>query len=407
MNYTAYLRVYQPLSAFHEPERSRWAAYAASSDRPRRRDALAAEHAQTLRRTELAERHAPSRALRPGDANRCGDVNRLGEVLQSGEVLQAGAESEHAYVRFADGVVYVCPWQIGLRCQLARDGLNSGDPGGNPSDLGLTRAVHRGVDRGWAARPYILSSGWTVPLAWFVPFSGTERWIAFGRECTRNCSRECGTWRGPCRGPCRGGDVRATAQVARTLLYVTTMSQARRRVARGLAAFHALTDCLWREPCHPHAERCPPRTEHGPMRVEPGEMRAGPDRLQAESGHLRWEAQDHLRREAQDHLWREAQDHLWREAQAHLRWAWEPEAEAELARTGRWLERFHPGSLVELDYGALVYLLSDSALCWDESVAEIGALIDGMSRGHCELAIAMYGRTQARWRRFGEFGQVN
>src|SRR5436853_443466 len=83
-------------------------------------------------------------------------------------------------------------------------------------------------------------------------------------------------------------DVRATAQVARTLLYVTTMSQARLRVARGLAAFHALTDCLRQEPCHPHAERCHPRTEHGPMRVEPGEMRAGPGRLRAEPGHLRW-----------------------------------------------------------------------------------------------------------------------
>jgi hypothetical protein len=51
MAYAAYLRIYEPVSAFHAPGRSRWAAYAASSTRPRRRDSLAAEHAGALRRT--------------------------------------------------------------------------------------------------------------------------------------------------------------------------------------------------------------------------------------------------------------------------------------------------------------------------------------------------------------------
>ena len=50
MAYAAYLRIYEPVSAFHEPARSRWAAYAASSTRPRRRDSLAVEHAEALRR---------------------------------------------------------------------------------------------------------------------------------------------------------------------------------------------------------------------------------------------------------------------------------------------------------------------------------------------------------------------
>jgi hypothetical protein len=48
--YAAYLRIYEPVSAFHEPDRSRWADYAASSTRPRRRDSLAVEHAEALRR---------------------------------------------------------------------------------------------------------------------------------------------------------------------------------------------------------------------------------------------------------------------------------------------------------------------------------------------------------------------
>src|SRR5689334_3512587 len=50
MAYAPYLRIYEPVSAFHEPDRSRWAAYTASSTRPRRRDSLAVEHAEALRR---------------------------------------------------------------------------------------------------------------------------------------------------------------------------------------------------------------------------------------------------------------------------------------------------------------------------------------------------------------------
>jgi hypothetical protein len=36
-------------------------------------------------------------------------------------------------------------------------------------------------------------------------------------------------------------------------------------------------------------------------------------------------------------------------------------AEGELAETGRWLARFHPYSLVELDCGGLVQLLGELA----------------------------------------------
>jgi hypothetical protein len=50
MTYAAYLRIYEPVAAFHEPDRSRWAVYAASSSRPRRRDSVAAEQAEALYR---------------------------------------------------------------------------------------------------------------------------------------------------------------------------------------------------------------------------------------------------------------------------------------------------------------------------------------------------------------------
>ena len=39
----------------------------------------------------------------------------------------------------------------------------------------------------------------------------------------------------------------------------------------------------------------------------------------------------------------------------------------------RWLEEFHPHSLVELDYGGLVHLMDDETLQADESVAELAA----------------------------------
>ena len=68
MAYAAYLRVYEPVSAFREPDRSRWTAYADAPARPRRRDSLVAEHAEAVRR-----------------------------VITSPQVAVPEQESEHAY----------------------------------------------------------------------------------------------------------------------------------------------------------------------------------------------------------------------------------------------------------------------------------------------------------------------
>ena len=248
MTYAAYLRIYEPVAAFHEPERSAWAAYAASADRPRRRDSLAVEHAEALHR-----------------------------AIAAPQIVVPERESRHAYIRRADGVTYVCPWQTRLRC---------------------------------------LASVWTVPLAWFVPFAPTERWLALGPRAKRPA------------GP-------QTASATRALLYTTPMSRARRRVGRGLAALRSL----------------PPGFDGA---------------------------------------------------------AWDPSrAETELGEVGRWLAEFHPYSLVELDYGGLVQLLSDDALSGDQSAAEIAAAIDGITRGERELAIAMYKRAQGRWRTFAEYEMAN
>jgi hypothetical protein len=285
MAYAAYLRIYEPVSAFHEPDRSRWVAYANSATRPRRRDSLAVEHAEALRR-----------------------------VITTPRVTVPERESEHAYVRRADGITYVCPWQTRLRCLLTYGQMRP-EPDDAPALAALTR-----LGEAVPARLHILASIWTVPLTWFVPFAPAERWLSLGEG------------RGRAAGP-------ATASAIRALVYTTPMARARRRVARSLAALR---------------------------------------HLPAGSG------------------------------DAVLDPVFEPaRAVGDLAEVGRWLEDFHPYSLVELDYGGLVHLISDDALCGDQSVAEIRAAIDGAARGECELAVAMYLRARNRWRAFAEFEQAN
>jgi hypothetical protein len=296
MTYAAYLRIYEPVAAFHEPERSRWAAYAASPARPRRRDSLAAEQAEAVYR-----------------------------AITAPQLAVPDQESEHAYVRRADGVTYICPWQTRLRCLLSYGRMlsaaDSALPGVIPArdDDETMTVLARLADEGLPGpqtRLHILASIWTVPLAWFVPFAAAERWLSLGPDTKRPA-------------------VPQTASATRALLYTTPMSRARKRVARGLAALRGLPSGF-----------------------------AGT--------------------------------------------AWDPvRAETELAEVGRWLEDFHPYSLVELDYGGLVQLLSDDALSGDQSAAEIAAAIDGVAKGERELAMAMYKRAHSRWRAFAEYEMAN
>ncbi|MFY1705374.1 hypothetical protein ACN28G_27250 [Micromonospora sp. WMMA1923] len=64
----------------------------------------------------------------------------------------------------------------------------------------------------------------------------------------------------------------------------------------------------------------------------------------------------------------------------------------------RWLEEFHPRSVVELDYGGLVDLLSDETLTTDDSAELVAAGLTGLSNGEAEEASAAYDQLVARWR---------
>ena len=64
----------------------------------------------------------------------------------------------------------------------------------------------------------------------------------------------------------------------------------------------------------------------------------------------------------------------------------------------RWLEEFHPRSVVELDYGGLVHLLSDEALTADDSPGLVAAGLAGLAKGDAESATEAYESLVARWR---------
>jgi hypothetical protein len=64
----------------------------------------------------------------------------------------------------------------------------------------------------------------------------------------------------------------------------------------------------------------------------------------------------------------------------------------------RWLEEFHPRSVVELDYGGLVDLLPESTLEEDDSPGLVAAGLAALSRGDADAATEAYEKLVARWR---------
>ncbi|WCN01826.1 hypothetical protein [Streptomyces sp. M92] len=69
-----------------------------------------------------------------------------------------------------------------------------------------------------------------------------------------------------------------------------------------------------------------------------------------------------------------------------------------LVDVGRWLEEFHPRSLVELDYGGLVHAVPAGELEDDHSAADVAEGIDALRHGDGAAAGAAYGRLVERWR---------
>ena len=65
---------------------------------------------------------------------------------------------------------------------------------------------------------------------------------------------------------------------------------------------------------------------------------------------------------------------------------------------GRWLEEFHPRSLVELDYLGLVDLCAEATLRTDDSAGDVAEALAALQRRDTKLASAAYDRVTDRWR---------
>jgi hypothetical protein len=185
--YATYLRVYEPLAAFPEPERSHWARYARRPDRPSYQD--------ELRRS-------------------------LADLLPTPPVPVPVHESSDAFVLDVDGVVCVCPWRTRLRGWLALEELGE-ELSGPVLDAVLPEVVRRQTAQDYErwlarnpdARPWIRTATWQVPLNWFVLVSDEERRFDKG-----------------------------SGEIPPMLRYRTPMVQARRRVARALRALKDAID---------------------------------------------------------------------------------------------------------------------------------------------------------------------
>ncbi|MGI8697570.1 MAG: hypothetical protein ACR2J0_00230 [Mycobacteriales bacterium] len=288
--YAAYLRVYEPLSAFAGTEREHWSGYAAGGSAPDRTAGVAQEY----------------------------QAGRLA-LLSAPPIPKIG---EEAFVLRIDGGVYVCPWRTRERAWSALADFGEDLPDSVTAAFFPPRAGGAGgaaapveQDRDeWTAHrvcsPHIETATWQVPLRWFLLVQPDERRLVTGRRVDV-----------PAGG--RGTPPRLT----RTLLYLTPMSRARRRLARALSVLR--------------------RT------VEDGPVIAGVEDL------------------------------------------------------GRWLEEFHPHSMVELDYAGLVQLLDDRALREDSSVSDVATALAALGRRDLRAAAAAYERVTERWREVAAYEGAN
>jgi hypothetical protein len=82
-------------------------------------------------------------------------------------------------------------------------------------------------------------------------------------------------------------------------------------------------------------------------------------------------------------------------------------ATGAIEEIGRWLEEFHPHSLVELDYGGLVHLIDDETLEADQSVADVAEALERLAAGDMPSAGEAYERVIERWRAIAALEHAN
>ena len=214
--YAAYLRVYEPLSAFGEAERRRWATYIEEGDTPDPATGMIDERRRAL----------------------------VG-LAATPPVLVPPHESQDAFVLSLDDVALVCPLETRLRAWMALEEIIEGLPSAVADEVAAPLIVEQTLadfarwrqEHGMDHSPHILTNAWFVPLRWFIPFVQDERVVRVGR---------------------------AGADGTRSLYFRTPMVEARRRVARALRVLERTIEHgpvvqgvielgRWLEEFHPHA----------------------------------------------------------------------------------------------------------------------------------------------------------
>lgn len=265
--YAAYLRVYEPLKAFSRQERARLAARfgtATAGSGSERDRVLAAEQSAAMQRVTFSPQH-----------------------------VVPAEESDEAYVLHTDGGLMFCPREDRLRSWVALAEFRGELPDHLLDHFVPAQLVGKAdLDfAAWRARnpgavPHILTSTWHIPARWFVIFVSDERMLQLTPE-------------------------------SRSLLYRTSMANARRRAARALRAIQKAYD--------------------------------------------------------------------------------DGDVVESLEEIGRWLEEFHPHSVVELDYGGLVTLVDDATLREDDSPRDVALAVEALKQGDIKRATDAYRRLAQRW----------
>lgn len=152
MSRTAYLRVYQPVSAFAPEDRAAWEPAGLDDD---------------------VEQHS--------DAHRW----LIRSALPDADV----APTEGAFVKKVGDVTLVCPWRTRLRMLAGLLAFRGSIPDEVADAFVPADEAHRAArelaqfeENHPEVRSHIIHANWHVPLRWFVPFHDTERILVEDRN---------------------------------------------------------------------------------------------------------------------------------------------------------------------------------------------------------------------------------
>lgn len=358
----AHVRVYEPLTAFPAAQRARLltiaraieqSAAAAGAGSAFDGGADRADHELTAHVATVAEEHrAAIRAAMALPPRMVSDSDLRGIaavlVLPASLARRAGADAgvgadAGAGAGATSAASLVCPLDLGWRTLLAVDDLRETLPPESLRAVLPTAVVDAAAERlaqvaasARRAGPHVRSSRWHVPMAWLTAF-GPDQVVVEGSTADGGAAADPG-WGESTRD---GADVDPAAERAGA-----------------------------ESPDRPDAERCPSVRSSDPSAAPIGVRYVAP-MADARRGVAR--ALAVLRRTPSEVL-----------------------TLGELEEFGRWLEEFHPRSVVELDCTGLAGV-AGAAWAAQQSVAEVAGALADLRAGRPEAGARTLRGVRARW----------